>query len=540
MKIKSFSAWIMIVIGCLLVIGCLSFNKAPVPVLSVDPSTGEVPLTVMFDGSKSYDPDGSISKFKLDFGDGSISYNQSAYHNYKNVGNYTVTFEVVDNKGKSSSSKTAIVVTKPTVSQLELVKIDGRLGANGGTVVYRADLSKVNTISIASIIIYDEGSETSGMSGEYTGADIDALRISSSFCDNAGCVASAPSTIPVSFSPNNIIFTPGHQVEPSDFAHYGTDTNGFNLNNSIATLEVFDGRHQVLSTQPNGFISIGRGGAIAFNLANPISPDGLYLYIGEVAGNENILVVVSSSSISADRLLPKPQKQKYHGTCEALLEYVGNVGVTDNKGVNHPGHTGWIDYQCRYTYEVPSYSSTRKTVKVTKYKCPCNNMLYNKLDDCIRNCKVTLGCFTGICEPIDFDEEQVCLSTASPIKMRFTVSTDISMLDWSPSGTISNQCEQERARWTRETLNHEARHVKDIKDIINSANERLKNGVDYPVEGCGTTEKEALKSLQKKIDERAKQELSVIYQEMGKKIKEFHDSPESQILMPRCDKCQEH
>jgi len=536
MKMISFNAWSIIVVGCLLT----SCNKAPVPVLSVDPTSGEVPLTVMFDGSKSYDPDGSISNFKWDFGDGSISYDQSVYHDFNSVGNYTITFEVVDNKGKSSSSKTVIVVTKPTVSQLEIIKIDGRLGADDGTVVYRADLSKVTTASIASIIIYDEGSETSGMSGYLTGADIDALKISSSLCDNASCVNSAPNTIPVTFSSSNTILAPGYQVEPIDFALYGTDSSGFNINNSIATLEVFDGRKNISLTLPNGFISLGRGGAIAFNLINPISPDSLYLYIGEVAGNETISVVVSSSPISAASLIPKPKKQKYSGSCEAFQEYTGNHGVTDSEGKNHPGASGWTDYQLRYTHSVSSTSSTTKTVKVQHFKCPCNNNIYDTNEECLENCLIDLGCFVGYCKLVDVDEEQVCVSTASPLIVRITVSTKVSMLDWTPSGTISNQCRQEIKRYTEETLKHEARHVKDIKDIVDSANERLKNGVEYPAEGCGATEEQAQENLRRKLEERAEQEKSAIEQEMDDKAEAFDDSPEGKILLPRCDKCQEH
>ena len=534
MRIESYNALIVILVGCL--VACC--NKAPISVLSADPTSGEAPLTVKFDGSESYDPDGNIGKFKWDFGDGSISNEQSIYHDFVRVGEFMVTFEVVDNKGKGSSSKMTIVVIKPTVNQLELKQIDGRLGADNGTGIYRADLSKVNTASIASIIIYDEGGETSGMQGYLTGADIDALKISSSLCDNAICVNSASTTIPLDFSLSNTIFSPGYQEGTSDFALYGTDAGGFNLNNSIATLEVFDGRDHISSTQPNGFISLGRRGAIAFNLVNPISPGSLYLYVGEVGANEEISVVVSSSSISAASLVPNPKKQERQGSCEEFHEYTGNHGVTDSKGTNHPGFSGWTDDQLRYTHSVSSTSSTTKTVRVTKYKCPCNNTLYDRLDDCIANCKVTLGCFTGICEPVEVDEEQVCLSTASPLEIRFTVSTKVSMLDWTPSGTISNQCRQEIKRYTEETLKHEARHVKDIKDIVDSANERLKNGVEYPAEGCGATEEQAQTNLRRKLKERAEQEKSAIEQEINDKVKAFHDTPESHITLPRCDKCQ--
>jgi PKD repeat protein len=534
-KIKSFNTWIITVVGCLLA-GC---NKAPVPVLSIDPVSGEVPLTVLFDGSKSYDPNGSISEFKWDFGDGSISYDQSIYHDFNSVGDYIVTFEVVDNKGKASNSKTKIVVTKPIVNQLELTRIDGHIGADNGTYIYRADLSKVNTATITSIIIYDDGIESSGMEGYLTGADIDALKISSSLCDNATCVNSAPTTIPLEFSLSNTIFSPGYQEGTNDFALYGTDASGFNLNNSKAKLEVFDGRINVSSTQSNGFISLGRRGAIAFNLLNPISPGSLYLYIGEVAGNEKISVAVSSSSINFATLIPNPKRQKRYNSCEAFQEYTNDHGVTDSNGENHPGASGWTDYQIRYSTSVSSTSTTTKTVAVRHFKCPCNNVIYNTLEECLENCQINLGCFTGICEPVDIEEEQVCVTTASSLMISFTVSTKVSMLDWTPSGTISNQCTQEIQRYTNETLNHEARHVQDIRDVVNSANDRLKNGVEYNAEGCGANEQEARNNLREKLNERAEQEKLTIQQEIDDKANSFHNSPESRITLPRCDKCRD-
>jgi hypothetical protein len=121
----------------------------------------------------------------------------------------------------------------------------------------------------------------------------------------------------------------------------------------------------------------------------------------------------------------------------------------------------------------------------------------------------------------------------------FTVSTKVSMLDWTPSGTISNQCTQEIQRYTNETLNHEARHVQDIRDVVNSANDRLKNGVEYNAEGCGANEQEARNNLREKLNERAEQEKLTIQQEIDDKANSFHNSPESRITLPRCDKCRD-
>ena len=73
-------------------------------------------LTVTFDASSSYDPDGSpdgsIVSYEWDFGDGNSATTSSpiVQHTYTQSGNYTVTLTVTDNDGvKSSTTKTITV-----------------------------------------------------------------------------------------------------------------------------------------------------------------------------------------------------------------------------------------------------------------------------------------------------------------------------------------------------------------------------------------------------------------------------------------------
>jgi parallel beta-helix repeat protein len=67
--------------------------------------------TVVFDGSKSYDPDGTIVSYEWDFGDGSLhSFDKIATHTYANKGTYTVTLTVTDNLGGTDTDTCCVRV----------------------------------------------------------------------------------------------------------------------------------------------------------------------------------------------------------------------------------------------------------------------------------------------------------------------------------------------------------------------------------------------------------------------------------------------
>jgi|GEM_PF-6438472 len=68
-------------------------------------------LTVTFDASSSYDPDGFIVSYSWNFGDGSTASGQTVTHTYSSAGTYTVTLTVTDNEGLTSSTSKQITVS---------------------------------------------------------------------------------------------------------------------------------------------------------------------------------------------------------------------------------------------------------------------------------------------------------------------------------------------------------------------------------------------------------------------------------------------
>ena len=91
--------------------GCFLFpNTAPVARIEVDRTGGVAPLTVAFDATFSYDPDGAIRKFRWDFGDGDDGTGSRVEHTYSAAGTYLPTLTVIDRWWARATASVEIVV----------------------------------------------------------------------------------------------------------------------------------------------------------------------------------------------------------------------------------------------------------------------------------------------------------------------------------------------------------------------------------------------------------------------------------------------
>ncbi|UCC82922.1 MAG: PKD domain-containing protein [Gemmatimonadota bacterium] len=84
------------------------------------PYAGDEGAPVMFDGSGSADPDGSIVSFFWDFGDGETGSGATPEHSYADDGVYMVTLTVTDDDGQSNSATAAATISNvaPTVGTI--------------------------------------------------------------------------------------------------------------------------------------------------------------------------------------------------------------------------------------------------------------------------------------------------------------------------------------------------------------------------------------------------------------------------------------
>jgi len=89
-------------------------NKYPIANASAgEPYRGFVNSEILFDGSRSYDPDGNITKWLWVFGDNTNGTGKTVRHTYSKAGTYTVTLTVTDNEGATNKDTTTAIVTVP-------------------------------------------------------------------------------------------------------------------------------------------------------------------------------------------------------------------------------------------------------------------------------------------------------------------------------------------------------------------------------------------------------------------------------------------
>lgn len=87
-------------------------NTPPVADLSAgEPYQGIVGEPILFNGSRSHDPDGSITSYQWMFGDGNTGTGKTVTHIYTIDGSFTAALTVTDNKGATNSDTTTVVIT---------------------------------------------------------------------------------------------------------------------------------------------------------------------------------------------------------------------------------------------------------------------------------------------------------------------------------------------------------------------------------------------------------------------------------------------
>jgi PKD repeat protein len=104
-------------------------NWPPIAIATPEYYVGNNP-TICFDGSSSWDPDGSIVSYHWDFDDGGTSDEVAPCHTFTDDGIYDVVLTVTDDGGRSSDTHCEIRIDAYTPPETEAI-VQGSYGKNG-------------------------------------------------------------------------------------------------------------------------------------------------------------------------------------------------------------------------------------------------------------------------------------------------------------------------------------------------------------------------------------------------------------------------
>jgi len=147
----------------------VNVNQPPVASLTAPTTSGTVPLTVTFDGSGSFDPDGiPLQSWSLDFGDGSNTglmgpgpVSDDIAHTYTTPGNYTATLTVTDSSNATDTATVSITVNpQPSISINDVSQYEPPSGTTN--FVFTLTLSATSTNDVKVNYATADGTATAG------------------------------------------------------------------------------------------------------------------------------------------------------------------------------------------------------------------------------------------------------------------------------------------------------------------------------------------------------------------------------------------
>lgn len=122
-------------------------DSLPVATVNAVPTSGDVPLTVDFNGTV-FGGDAPLTYF-WDFKDGTNSTLQNPQHVFNNAGTYNVTFTVIDSDNDQSIDNVVITVNEPCVRANPLVKStsDYQNATSGSTLLYFVNVTNTDSVN---------------------------------------------------------------------------------------------------------------------------------------------------------------------------------------------------------------------------------------------------------------------------------------------------------------------------------------------------------------------------------------------------------
>ncbi len=287
------------------------------------PYFGTVGSQVMFDGSSSSDPDGTIVSYSWNFGDGASGTGVNPTHTYSAAGTYNVTLTVMDNAGASDSASTSATITDVP----NLPPVANANGPYSGTVGVPVTFDGTGSSDPdGSIVRYDWnfGDGTTALDGgptpSHTYQSNGGFTVTLTVTDDAGATASDSTSANIGAAANQA---------PT------ADANG-PYNGTVGSSVQFDGSG---SSDPDGFITsylwdFGDGSTgTGVNPSHTYNSAGTFTVTLTVSDNDELTDSdTTTATIGVGNLPPSADANgPYSGTVGVAVQFDGS-GSSDPEG----------------------------------------------------------------------------------------------------------------------------------------------------------------------------------------------------------------
>jgi len=281
-----------------------------------------------FNGSSSYDPDGTIVSYSWAFGDGGSASGAVVTHTYTSPGSFTATLTVTDNSGISASATASVTVTGGTGGGGILWS--KRAGSTGGDSGNAITVDRFGNVVVAGVIKGGvdfgggviNGTGSSAFIAKYTpsGGYLWAKRFDGTNGSSTGYgVATDPNT-------GNIFLT-GSFMGTVDFGGGGLTSAGWPaITNQDAFLAAFSPSGNYLWA-----ISFG-GGTDDYGYGVAATPSGDVVVTGQVGGRFTMgsCGIMATTSSSHDAFIARFSGAA--GTCQ-WAKFIGGSAEDSGAGV---------------------------------------------------------------------------------------------------------------------------------------------------------------------------------------------------------------
>ena len=189
-------------------------NQPPIARGTISKSQATVNETISFDASQSSDPDGQITQYRWEFGDGSSSNQSVTTHAYSQPGTYTVRITVTDNQGATGQAQGQVTVTgQPNQSPIARATLSKTQARVNESISFDASTSSDPDGQITQYLWnFGDGTTSNQRTAAHAYAQAGNFTYTLTVTDNGGATGQTSGQVSITATPSRLTVTPANGI----------------------------------------------------------------------------------------------------------------------------------------------------------------------------------------------------------------------------------------------------------------------------------------------------------------------------------------